>query len=94
MPKLKSSGSRHSQFVDYQNVPAYAAEADSSVVLAAYNAGLEALLSLCGQENEDELILNGMYQSLAKLTNVREMIDHELAKSDVMLDAIRAKLLI
>ena len=63
MPTLKSQGSRHSQFVDYQRVPSFAAEADSSAILAAYSDGLAALLSLCGQNVNSETVLSGMYEA-------------------------------
>ena len=82
MPNLKSGGSRHSQFVDYQRVPSFAAEADSSAILAAYTDGLAAT------------ILAGMYEAYTSFRVTREMIGHELAKADVMLDAIEAKLAI
>ena len=94
MPDLKSGGSRHSQFVDYQRVPSFTAEADTSAILAAYTDGLAALLSLCGQEGSSQTILAGMYEAYTTFRTVREMIGNELAKADVMLDAIEAKLAI
>ena len=94
MPTLKSAGGTHSQFVDYQRVPSFAAEADTSAILTAYNDGLAALLSLCGQEGSSETVLSGIYEAYTSFMTTREMIGDELAKADVMLDAIRARLAI
>ena len=94
MPTLKSSSSRQSQFVDYQQVPSYAAQADAGIVLAAYLDGLTSLLSLCSQDISEEVLLQGMYESLAAFAAIRDDIDDELMRADVTLDAIRAKLLL
>ncbi len=93
MAILSTKASNNSQFVDYQKVPAYTAEADTSVILAAYLDGLSSLLTLCGDEVE-ESVLQGMYTSLTMFVSTRDKIEGELEKADVMMEAIRAKLAI
>ena len=91
MPVLNPSSSSQAQFVDFQKIPAYRAEADTTVVLSAYLEALESLLALSTEDMPD-IVMSGLYESFVQLKSLRERVNHELDKADVMIAVITERL--
>lgn len=89
--KAKVSVSRDSEFVD-QAVPSTAALSVSSVVLSAYIEALDSLMLLSNSGSSTDTIKTAMYQNFVALKAVRDRIDTDLAKADVMHAIIEARL--
>ena len=91
MPILNPSSSAQAQFVDFQKIPAHRAEADTTVVLSAYLEALESLLALSTEDMPD-IVMSGLYESFVQLKSLRERVNHELDKADVMIAVITERL--
>jgi len=74
--------------------PSSQAHAETNVLLAAYLDALSSLLALASQEPEVPHIVEGMYQNYVVLKDVRNVIEQNMEKADVMLEAIQARLAI
>jgi hypothetical protein len=90
--KLESKPSAESQFVGQHQIPSVQAFSDTSVVMSAYLEALSSLLVLCESETESEAIIESRYQNYSTLRHVRQDLDDDLLKADVMLEAIEALL--
>jgi hypothetical protein len=83
-----------SQFVSMHVNPTHQAFAETNVLLAAYMDALSSLLALSLQEPEVTHIVEGMYQNYVVLKDVRSVIEDNMQKADVMIEAIEARLAI
>jgi len=89
--KLTAKG--QDEYVSFQHVPVVAADAETSVVLAAYQQGLESLLNMAaGWDQNSTPVMEGMLQNLVQFKALRDQIDQDLARSDVTMAAIEKKL--
>ena len=82
-----------SQFVGMHVNPSTQAFAESNVLLAAYLDALSSLLALASQEPEVDHIVEGMISNYVVLKDVRGVIQENMEKADVMLEAIEARLI-
>lgn len=81
------------EYVDFQHVPSVAADAETSVVLAAYIQGLESLLDMAaGWEQNSAPVMEGLLQNLVQFKRLRQQIGFDLDRGDVTLAVIEAKL--
>jgi len=93
MPTLKPSTSPQSQFVAFQHVPAYRADADTSVILTAFSEALSSLMSMSKEiSSMDDEVVKGIYESYVHLRDIREKIRNEMDKADVMLDLVKERI--
>ena len=89
--KLQTKGD--DEYVTYHHVPSVAADAETSVILAAYQQGLESLLSMAaGWEQNSVPVMEGMLQNLIQFKKLRQQIDADLELADVTLAVIEKKL--
>lgn len=84
----------NSQFVGMHANTSTQAFAETNVILAAYLEGLSSLYALVDQEPEVTHIVEGMYSNFVVMKEVRETIQENMNKADVIIDAIEAKLMI
>lgn len=84
----------NSQFVGMHANTSTQAFAETNVILAAYLEGLSSLYALVDQEPEVTHIVEGMYSNFVTMKEVRETIQENMNKADVIIDAIEAKLMI
>ena len=90
---MKLTVKGHDEYVDFQHVPSVAADAETSVVLAAYIQGLESLLDMAaGWEQNSVPVMEGMLQNLVQFKRLRRQIGLDLERADVTLAVIEAKL--
>jgi len=93
--KLRTSGTKsEAQFVSQHNIPSVQAFSDTNVILAAYIEALNSLLSMAMTETESETFMLSLYQNYATVKSIRNEIENDLVKADVLLEAIEAKLAI
>ena len=90
--KVTTKGAPSAQYVGLHANPSSRAFADTSTVLSAYLEALSSLLAVSSQDVGSENMMKGMYQNYATLKQVRSEIDNDLAKADVALEAIEARL--
>lgn len=91
--RLQTKG--RDEYVDYHHVPTMRAEAESTVILAALQEGLESLLSMVsGWESTSVLQMEGLLQNLVGFKKLRSRIERDLDKADVTLEIIEHKLAI
>lgn len=89
--KLQAKG--NDEYVTYHHVPSVAADAETSVVLAALQQGLESLLSMAaGWDQNSVPVMEGMLKNLVEFIKLRDQIDADLAVADVTLAVIKKKL--
>lgn len=89
--KLISKGA--DEYVSFQHVPSVAAEAETNVVLAAYQHGLESLLDMVGGWEQNSVpVMEGMLTNLIEFKKIRAQIDDDLARADVTMEVIEGKL--
>jgi hypothetical protein len=89
--KLTAKG--QDEYVAFQHIPSIAADAETSVVLAAYQQGLESLLNMAaGWDQNSTPVMEGMLQNLVQFKSIRSQIDLDLERADVTLAAIEKKL--
>jgi hypothetical protein len=89
--KLVTKGT--DEYVAFQHVPSVQAEAETSVVLAALQQGLESLLDMVAGWNENSVpVMEGMLTNLIEFKKIRQQIDNDLALADVTMDVIEKKL--
>lgn len=89
--KLQTKGK--DEYVTYHHVPSVAADAESSVILAAYQQGLESLLSMAaGWDQNSVPVMEGMLRNLVEFKNLRKQIAADLELADVTLAVIEKRL--
>ena len=89
--KLQAKG--EDEYVKYKHIPAIAAEGETSVLLAAYQQGLESLLSMAaGWESNSIPVMEGMLANLVQFKELRKQIDVDLGIADVTLAVIEKRL--
>ncbi len=89
--KLQTKGA--DEYVTYHHVPSVAADHESSVILAAYQQGLESLLSMAaGWDQNSVPVMEGMLQNLVEFKKLRKQIGAALELADVTLAVIEQRL--
>ncbi len=89
--KLQTKG--NDEYVTYHHVPSVAADAETSVILAALQQGLESLLTMAaGWDQNSVPVMEGMLKNYVEFRKLRDQIDADLAVADVTLAVIKKKL--
>lgn len=89
--KLTAKGT--DEYVAFQHVPSVGADAETNVVLAAYQHGLESLLDMVGGWEQNSIpVMEGMLANLIEFKKIREQINDDLARADVTIQVIESKL--
>ena len=89
--KLQTKGD--DEYVTYHHVPSVSADAETSVILAAYQQGLESLLSMAaGWDQNSVPVMEGMLQNLLQFKRLRQQIAEDLELADVTLAVIEKRL--
>lgn len=94
MATLVGSSSAYSQFVDFKLKPALAAEAETTVLLAGLVEALNSVLAVARQQDLSDPVLAGVYESLVGLMKLRDRAAYDLERADVMIEAIKARVMI
>ncbi len=90
---MKLTAKGKDEYVAFQHVPSVGADAETNVVLAAYQQGLESLLDMVGGWEQNSLpVMEGMLTNLVEFKKIREQIDDDLARADVTIQVIERKL--
>ncbi len=89
--KLEAKGT--DEYVAFQHIPSVGADAETNVVLAAYQHGLESLLDMVGGWEQNSVpVMEGMLTNLVEFKKIRAQIEDDLAKADVTMEVIERKL--
>lgn len=89
--KLTTKG--EDEYVAFQHIPSVAADAETNVVLAAYQQGLESLLDMvAGWQQNSVPVMEGMLTNLIEFKKIRRQINDDLALADVTLAVIERRL--
>ncbi len=89
--KLTTKG--EDEYVAFQHIPSVSADANTNVVLAAYQQGLESLLDMAvGWQQNSIPVMEGMLENLVEFRRIRQQITDDLALADVTLQVIERRL--
>jgi hypothetical protein len=89
--KLESSG--QNVFVNHHNIPSESAQSETTVLLSAFQSALSSVLEVSMGETS-EFVLEGLIRNLVQLKGIRKMLDDDLQRADVTMEAIEARLLL